>query len=76
MTSTEPHKINQSELNELVRDLNLSKGQAELLASRLKRWNLLGKGTKICYYRHRQHEFQHLFSLQDDLVCCNDVDSY
>jgi hypothetical protein len=57
------------------RDLNLSKGQAETLASRLKGWNLLEKGTKICYYPQRQHEFQHLFSLQDDLVYCNDVDS-
>jgi hypothetical protein len=53
----------------------LSKGQSELLASRVKGWNLLEKGTKICYYRQRQHEFQHLFSLQDDLVYCNNVDS-
>jgi hypothetical protein len=45
--TTEPHKINQAELNDLVRDLNLSKGQAELLASRLKGWNLLEKGTKM-----------------------------
>jgi hypothetical protein len=53
----------------------LSKGQEELLASRLKSWNVLEKGTKICYYRQRQHEFQHMISLQDDLVYCNDVDS-
>jgi hypothetical protein len=39
--TTEPYKINQAELNNLVRDLNLSKGQAELLASRVKGWNLL-----------------------------------
>jgi hypothetical protein len=73
---TEHHKINQAKLNDLVHDLNLLKGQAELLASRLKGWNLLEKGTKINYYCQRQHEFQHLFSLQDDLVYCNDVDSY
>jgi hypothetical protein len=36
-----PHLIAQSELNDLVRDLNLSKAQAELLVSRLKQWNLL-----------------------------------
>jgi hypothetical protein len=53
----------------------LSKWQAELLASRLKGWNLLEKGTKICYYRQGQHKFQHLFSLQNELVYCNDVDS-
>jgi hypothetical protein len=53
----------------------LSKGQAELLALTLKGWNLLEKGIKICYHRQRQHEFQHLFSLQDDLAYCNDMDS-
>jgi hypothetical protein len=53
----------------------LSKRQAELSSPRLKGWNLLEKGTKICYYCQRQHEFQHLFSWQDDLVYCNDVDS-
>jgi hypothetical protein len=31
-----PHLVAQSELNDLVRDLNLSKAQAELLGSRLK----------------------------------------
>jgi hypothetical protein len=61
--TTEPPKINQAEFNDLVRDLNLSKEQAQLLTSRLKGWNLLEKGTKICYYCQRQHEFQHLFSL-------------
>lgn len=35
-TSNEPHVITQAELNDLVRDLNLSKRQAELLGSRLQ----------------------------------------
>lgn len=73
--TTGTHKISQSELNDLVRDLNLSKNQAELLASRLKGWNFLEKETKVCFYRQRQKELQHLFSMQDDLVYCNDVDS-
>jgi hypothetical protein len=72
--TTEPHKINQAELNDLVRDLNLSKGQAGFLVLRLKSWNLLEKDTKYDH-RQRQHEFQHMFSLQDDLVYCNDVAS-
>jgi hypothetical protein len=38
-----PHLTAQSELNDLVHDLNLSKAQAELLGSRLKEWNLLQK---------------------------------
>jgi hypothetical protein len=35
-TSNEPHLISQDELNDLVRDLNLSKSQADLLGSRLQ----------------------------------------
>jgi hypothetical protein len=35
-TSNEPHLISQGELNDLVRNLNLSKSQTELLRSRLQ----------------------------------------
>ena len=41
-----PHLISHFELNDLVRNLNLSKIQAEILASRLKGWNLLPQGVK------------------------------
>jgi len=34
-SSKEPHLLTQGDLNEIVRDLNLSKKQAELLGSRL-----------------------------------------
>ena len=39
------HIISQVELNDLVRDL--TKGQSELLASRLQEWNLLEDETKV-----------------------------
>ena len=38
---TDPQPFNQSELNDLVRDLNLSKESSEILASCLKEKNLL-----------------------------------
>ena len=39
-----PHLITQSELHDLIRDLELSKIKAELLASRLQQWNALADG--------------------------------
>ena len=48
--TTEPHLINESKLNDLVRDLDLPKVKAELLVSRLKQWNLLQRGVKVCSF--------------------------
>jgi len=42
-SSCEPHLLTQGELNDLVRDLELSKKQAELLGSGLRGWNFLQK---------------------------------
>ena len=74
-SSSYPHLITQGDLNDLVRDLNLSKRQAELLGSRLNGWNLLDKETKVCFYRDRHDEFKQFFSLEDGLVFCNDIGS-
>ena len=46
LTSTSPHFITQ-ELNDLVRDLNLSQTQKKLLVSQLQGSNLLQKGVKV-----------------------------
>lgn len=40
----QPHPLTQGDLNDLVRDLNLSKSASELLASRLQQWSLLERG--------------------------------
>lgn len=40
----QPHPLTQGDLNDLVRDLNLSKSASELLASRLQQWSLLARG--------------------------------
>ena len=62
-----------SDLNDIVRDLNLSKKQAELLGYRLKGWNLPRQDTKVCFYRGRHQEFKDFFSKEDGVVFCNDV---
>ncbi|GFQ66381.1 hypothetical protein TNCT_109121 [Trichonephila clavata] len=46
----EPHRLNQAELNYLIRELDLPRQKAELLASRLQQWNLLLPGIKITEY--------------------------
>jgi hypothetical protein len=55
-----------------LRDLNLSKIQAEFLASCLHGWNLLQKGVKVSY-RKRQQSLSSFFSKYGELVYCNDV---
>lgn len=60
-TSSNPHLISQAELNDLVRDLDLSKNQAELLGSRLQGWNLLSPGTKISVFRKRHEDLTRFF---------------
>ena len=49
----QPHLIIQSELNDLLRYLELSKSESQPLGSRLRQWNLLEKGEKISSYRTR-----------------------
>ncbi|GBM66874.1 hypothetical protein AVEN_213367-1 [Araneus ventricosus] len=60
-----PQPFSQSDFNDLVRDLGLSKDGAELLWSRLKNKNLLTPGTSFSWYKHREKEFTQFF--------CNDV---
>lgn len=73
-----PQTYNQAELNDLVRDLGLAKEASELLASSLKKKNLLAKGTKITFYRTRNEEFQQYFSeksfSEGKLVYCNNIE--
>ena len=64
--------FNQEELNDLVRDLALSKTASELLASRLHQKNLLCPPTKISYYRDREHDLLPYFAQRENCVsCCN-----
>ena len=72
-TSHLPQTFTQGELSDLVRDLNLSKEQAEVLASRLKEKNNLSDGTKVTFYRTRESGLLQFFSKEDSLVFCNDV---
>ena len=73
-TSSVPHLINQNDLNDLARDLNLSKNQAELLGSRLQQWNLLAADTKITSFRSRQTTLAAFFEMKETLCYCSNID--
>ena len=67
-----PHKIEQPELNDLIRDLKLSKVDGELLGSRLQQWNVLHSATKISIFRDRSKQFSPYFtSIENKSFCSN-----
>ena len=51
--SSKPKPFGQGQLNDLIRDLGLSKESSEILASRLDEHGILGSETKITFYRNR-----------------------
>ena len=61
-------------MSDLVRDLNLSKEAAEILASRLKDKNCLRTGGSITFYQTREKKLLLYFSEQDELVYCKDIE--
>lgn len=63
----------QPELNDLVRDLELSKERAELLASRLKQRNFLAPGVNGTLYRNRDKPYAQHFKKENDICYCNDI---
>jgi hypothetical protein len=72
-TSSEPQIFTQSELNDIVRDLGLSKDFAEILGSRLQSWDLLSADTSFSWYRNRDKVFIPYFSHDGSLVYCSDI---
>ncbi|GFV35888.1 uncharacterized protein TNCV_2866471 [Trichonephila clavipes] len=71
--TNDPELFSQSDLNDLVRDLGLSKNTAEVLGSRLKERHLLNSGVLFSWYRFREKEFVPFFTQEGDLVFCNNV---
>lgn len=69
-----PKLFGQAALDDLIRDLNLPKDRAELCASRLKERNLLLPGTKVTVYRKREKMFIEYFSMDENIVYCNDIE--
>lgn len=69
--------LSQNDLNDLVRDLELSKNKAEILASRLKEHNLLKKGVLITHGRTKdRHQFEKYFKVDEnhhEIAYCSNI---
>lgn len=57
----------------MIRDLNLSKKSAELLASRLKEKGCLQPDVSITCYRTRERDILPYFTETNDIVYCNNI---
>ena len=66
--SSKPILFSQERLNDLIRDLALSKQKAELLASRLQENNLLHAHVVVTHYRKRNMDLPTVFRV-DGLLC-------
>uniref|UniRef100_UPI0035902CB4 uncharacterized protein n=1 Tax=Myxine glutinosa TaxID=7769 RepID=UPI0035902CB4 len=73
--TSQPKLFSQAELNDLTRDLCLSKESAQLLGSRLRENRLLAPETTFSWYRSREEEFREYFSSDDEvsLVYCSNI---
>ena len=71
--SSAPQQFSQPELNDLVRDLGLSKKAAEVLASRLQEKNLLDHSANVSYFRKRDQIFVAFFSEDKQFVYCHNI---
>ena len=61
-------------MNSLVRDLQLSKSKAELLASRLQQWNCLDKFAKVTAILDCYTPFLEFFNSENNLVFSSNID--
>lgn len=72
-SKTTAQPFTQGQLNDLVRDLALSKEAAEILASRLGQHGILDSEARVTFYRHRDEILNQYFSEEDGLVFCNNI---
>jgi len=73
-TDSSIHKITEGELNNLIRNLELPKNKAELLASMLQQWNLLHHSATVTKFRNTNQEFDQFFKTVGYSTHCKDID--
>ena len=73
-TNEDPILFSQKHLNDIIRDLCLSKEKTELLASRLKERNMVERDVKVSYYRKRNRDLSSAFKVEGPFSYCNDTE--
>jgi hypothetical protein len=68
-----PYYPKQDDLNDLIRDLGLTKSGGELLISGMKEWNLLDSSVRVTDQRMRHETFSVFFTVTNDLCYCHDI---
>ena len=68
-----PYFPKQHDLNDLIRDLNLTKSGGELITSRLRQWNLLDEDVKVTVQRNRHRQFSNYYTTEAGLCFCNNI---
>lgn len=67
------HLLTQAEINDLCRDLYLSKTKCELLGSRLQQWGYFAEETRVTYFRYRSDSLKAFFGKAGNYCFCHDV---
>ena len=67
--SKELHFPNQQEMDDLIRDMGLTKENVELLTSRPKEWHLPDPTCKVFKYRKRHLNFAHFLPFHSLILC-------
>lgn len=62
------------ELNDMVRNMNISKDEALRMGQTMKSWNCLKNKAKIYHLRSRDKEFRQHFSCDNVSVYCSDIE--
>ena len=61
------------EINDLIRDMYLTKSTLELFISKMKQWNLDEKSVSITSHRVRHESFSSFYTLRDGPCFCHDI---
>ena len=71
-----PNFPNQNDMNDLIRDLALTKSNAELLTSRLKQWNLAPEAVKVTDQRKRHLSYAQFFNMSNGICYCTNIEGF